>query len=509
MTSDSSNKASRRKPTKREPARPTTPIDPHYSKLTRKSTLGSTQHRVSSVEEAQAQNRMEVTQRMEAQPSDNEGEAQEQYIGFEPLLHETHRRVYGNESGKRASVTADSKFALIAALVALIVFFAGGYYLWSHRPVKITVNDSSLEIRIGSTLDEVYAASGAANTPGNLVSVGGNLLEEGTGYRYSSNLGDQPLSLEEMSAFRVHGGEVLWFGDGWDRTEDYDVASYNDIPPRLAFEGEGGAVGYVKQWGVAGRQETRVGKVSGETIEGVTAQDSRDCIVALRDIVPANEERLVAIAFDGGPDANYTESCLQILEQHDAKATFFFSVDNVNANLEQAKKVVASSSQVCCKTNPAVELTALGQDDLVAELNHTHDTLADLIGVDSTILRPTNGAFSHETWLMSQGIMAATVAWNTNGLDWTTPGAEAIVENALAGVRPGSVISLLDGGGDRSQTVEALPAIIERLQADGYRLVTISELLASDPEVPADVASGNAHMPADATWPVEIVESVG
>ena len=64
-----------------------------------------------------------------------------------------------------------------------------------------------------------------------------------------------------------------------------------------------------------------------------------------------------------------------------------------------------------------------------------------------------------------------------------------------------------DGGGDRSQDLDALPQIIERLQADGYQLVTLSELMASDPQIPAEVAAGNASMPEGAVWPTEIGEA--
>ena len=108
---------------------------------------------------------------------------------------------------------------------------------------------------------------------------------------------------------------------------------------------------------------------------------------------------------------------------------------------------------------------------------------------------------------MSQGTISASILWNQDTLDWSLPGVDAIVENALANMAPGSVILMHDGGGDRSQDIQALPQIIERLQSSGYKLVTVSELMASDPEVPESIAKGDAAMPEGAVWPTEIAEA--
>lgn len=61
-----------------------------------------------------------------------------------------------------------------------------------------------------------------------------------------------------------------------------------------------------------------------------------------------------------------------------------------------------------------------------------------------------------------------------------------------------------DGGGDRSQDVQALPTIISSLQSQGYTLVTLNELMAADSSIPDDIKTGNATMPADAVWPTEL-----
>lgn len=504
MASESTGKTARRKPTKREAARTADHNEEYYSKLTRLSTPGSTTHRVSSAQEVFEQGREEVTRRMEALSSEDATPGDDRATGFETLSYGSRKRVYGTARGRRAIVTTDSRIAVFLGIALIGLFFVGGFFIWSHRPVTVMVNGSKVTVHLKSTLDDVYAHARIETVPGNLVSVGGNLVEEGAGYPFTASVDDVALSREEMDAYRVRGGESIGMGDGTDRTEDYDV-SYNEFWPKLTFVGEGGAVCYVRQWGTVGRQEIHTGRRSGEMVEAGWTSEPRDCVVDVRNIVPADGERLVALTFDDGPDATYTEAILQLLEERGAKATFFVTGEAASANASLAKRIAATGNQLCSRGNSGVELTSLGAEDLVSELQGAHDAIYAAAGVDTTLLRPVNGAFSPESWLASGGTVSATVLSNQDGLDETQSDPVAILEHALSGVQSGSIIALHDGGGDRSQTVAALPGIIESLQAGGYRLVTLSELLASDPEIPTDIATGYAHMPADCAWPTEFL----
>ena len=70
-----------------------------------------------------------------------------------------------------------------------------------------------------------------------------------------------------------------------------------------------------------------------------------------------------------------------------------------------------------------------------------------------------------------------TVLWNVDPRDWSTPGSSAIYSRVVSAARPGAIVVMHDGGGDRSQTVAALPRIIKTLHGRGYHLVTVSKLL--------------------------------
>ena len=73
------------------------------------------------------------------------------------------------------------------------------------------------------------------------------------------------------------------------------------------------------------------------------------------------------------------------------------------------------------------------------------------------------------------------VLWSVDTSDYARPGVTRIMYTALSGARPGAIILMHDGGGDRSQTVAALPRVITRLRQRGFRLMTLSQLVAADP----------------------------
>ena len=102
--------------------------------------------------------------------------------------------------------------------------------------------------------------------------------------------------------------------------------------------------------------------------------------------------------------------------------------------------------------------------------------------------------------------MSASVIWTIDSRDWELPGADAIVKNCTSNVGNGDIILMHDGGGDRSQDIEALPRIIDELHKQGYRLVTLSELMDSDYRIPDEIASQYAPMPEGCSWPTELAE---
>src|SRR6202035_3850512 len=106
----------------------------------------------------------------------------------------------------------------------------------------------------------------------------------------------------------------------------------------------------------------------------------------------------------------------------------------------------------------------------------------EVLGGDRpTLFRPPYGSYNAATMRQLRALHLLMVLWSADTQDYLQPGVSMIVQRALAGAQPGAILLMHDGGGNRAQTVAALPQIIKQLRAPGYRLVTIPELLITDP----------------------------
>jgi peptidoglycan/xylan/chitin deacetylase (PgdA/CDA1 family) len=108
------------------------------------------------------------------------------------------------------------------------------------------------------------------------------------------------------------------------------------------------------------------------------------------------------------------------------------------------------------------------------QLQTTDRAIHDATGTDPGCLRPPYGAVNSTVTTQAKSLGKQVVLWDVDSRDWTKPGPAAIVRHVLGGVHNGSVILMHDGGGNRSQTVAALPTILITLKAKGYAFKTLS-----------------------------------
>lgn len=297
-------------------------------------------------------------------------------------------------------------------------------------------------------------------------------------------------------------GETYTFSDGDDVTEEYrdEVVP---MQPKLEVTGSAGAITYVSNWGCMGEKTVRTGSESGESVDAEVRTAPTNAVITTQNVHPDGDRKLVALTFDDGP-SRYTRQYLDILAEHGAVATFFELGSNVSSSPSVAAEVVAAGSQVASHSYSHPQLTSVSAEAVHEELSSSIKAISDATGTTTTMFRPPYGDFRAETWTMTQGVVSLSVLWNEDSRDWQRPGVDAIVANATDGVRPGSIILMHDGGGNRDQDLEALPLIIDRLKADGYTFVTISQLMASDSSIPQAVTSGDATPPAGVVWPTEL-----
>jgi peptidoglycan/xylan/chitin deacetylase (PgdA/CDA1 family) len=184
--------------------------------------------------------------------------------------------------------------------------------------------------------------------------------------------------------------------------------------------------------------------------------------------------KYVVLTFDDGPDASYTPKVLDILAKYDAKATFFEIGKNVTKHPELTKRIQAAGHSVQNHTWTHPDLRKLSAAAFRQEVSSTDQAIRSAIGSTPTCLRPPYGDVNAAVRQRARALGKDLVVWTIDSRDWTKPGTAAIVKRVMTGVHSGSVILMHDGGGNRSQTVAALPTILTALKAQGYGFRTIS-----------------------------------
>ena len=202
-----------------------------------------------------------------------------------------------------------------------------------------------------------------------------------------------------------------------------------------------------------------------------------------------NRPGMVALTFDDGPDPKWTPQILDILAARKAPATFFVIGENAITQPLMVNRILRAGSEIGNHSYTHPNLADVSATGTRIELNLTQRLIEAYTGRSMRLFRapyfgdaePTTTDELTPAWLAQQrGYL--NVGLHVDPNDWQRPGAQAIIDTTMREVASGTaqvpkrIILLHDGGGDRSQTVAALPAIIDRLRAAGYRLVPISEL---------------------------------
>ena len=185
-------------------------------------------------------------------------------------------------------------------------------------------------------------------------------------------------------------------------------------------------------------------------------------------------DRVAYLTFDDGP-SKYTGRVLDILAAAGVTATFCQIGSQLGDYPDTERRLIGDGHSVCNHswTHP-VNIAALPPTDIDQQIGRTQQALAGL-GVTARYFRAPGGDFGATSTLrqVCQQYQTRPLGWAVDPQDWKKPGTPAIVQTVLGTVTPGAVILLHDGGGNREQTLAALPAIITGLQAQGYTLAAL------------------------------------
>jgi peptidoglycan-N-acetylglucosamine deacetylase len=180
--------------------------------------------------------------------------------------------------------------------------------------------------------------------------------------------------------------------------------------------------------------------------------------------------KAVALTFDDGP-SEYTPDFLKVLRHKHVHGTFFEIGAEMPGREATMRQILAEGNEIGNHTMHHTEYpgySELAPDSARIEA-YTH--------FRPCLFRPPGGALNSSVIATAGSLGMRTITWNVDPRDWSLPGTSAIYNTVISTTHPGSIVIMHDGGGNRSETLAALPKIIDTLRSRGYRFETVTQLL--------------------------------
>ncbi|MEH1769002.1 MAG: polysaccharide deacetylase family protein [Nostoc sp.] len=188
------------------------------------------------------------------------------------------------------------------------------------------------------------------------------------------------------------------------------------------------------------------------------------------------EQKVIALTFDDGPWPESTAQVLDILKQNQIKGTFFLIGQNVKNYPSLVKREIAEGHVIGNHTWHHW-YQFLNPQAAAYEIDHTADLIYQVTGVKTNLFRPPGGIMHNGVAAYARNSKYAIVLWSSDSVDYSRPAVPKLINNVFRRAKPGGIVLMHDGGGNRSKTVQALPEIIANFRKQGYSFVTIPELL--------------------------------
>jgi len=194
------------------------------------------------------------------------------------------------------------------------------------------------------------------------------------------------------------------------------------------------------------------------------------------------KQKVVALTFDDGPNPPYTDEIVDYLHAQRVPATFFVVGRAVTQHPATVRKEVDDGDAIGNHSWDHAHLVLERRPHIAREISMTDAAIQRAAGVKTRLFRPPFGARDYAVISVARRMGYQVIMWSVPlPKDWQSPPPPVIRDRVLPYVKDGSIIVLHDGnrgaGGDRSNTVAATKLIVEALRAQGYRFVTVPELL--------------------------------
>jgi len=188
------------------------------------------------------------------------------------------------------------------------------------------------------------------------------------------------------------------------------------------------------------------------------------------------KEKVIALTFDDGPWPSSTAKIIDILQKNHIKGTFFVIGQNVKHYPDLLKRVVSQGNVIGNHTWHHW-YRYLNPQAAAYEITSTADVIYKVTGIKTDLFRPPGGVMNNGVVNYAKNNKYAVILWSADSADYSRPSVSRLLRNVFRQAKPGGIVLMHDGGGNRSHTVQALPEVISRFREQGYRFVTIPELL--------------------------------
>jgi len=305
---------------------------------------------------------------------------------------------------------------------------------------------------------------------------------------YNELRASERLGVQGTALWRLGSADTsLW--PVWDAVRADDAARQKlaDLPPGpdLILEGDGDI------WHITDTPKHGKRSFEYDAASDLFTDESYDAIPLsynIDQIGAANKK--IALSFDDGPDPRWTPKILDILKEKNAPGVFFVIGDEANRRPDILQREYAEGHEIGNHTFTHPKFDEISHTQIRWELNLTQRLIESTLGVKSILFRPPYGIDHQPEYAeevaqlpLAQDMGYLIVGQRIDPDDWSMPDgknplpAKDIVASVLRQADKGNIILLHDGGGERAQTVAALPQIIDALRAKGYQFVSVSDLI--------------------------------
>ena len=186
------------------------------------------------------------------------------------------------------------------------------------------------------------------------------------------------------------------------------------------------------------------------------------------------DEKIVALSFDAAWGNEDTQTLIDILDQYGVNTTFFVVGDWVDKYPESVRALAEAGNEVMNHSSSHAHFSALSTDEITADITVCNDKIEAITGVRPTLFRCPYGEYDDHVISAVKSANMTAVQWDVDSLDWKGIPAGQITRRVLDRVQPGSIVLFHNAA---EHTPEALPAILDALIGEGYRIVPISQIL--------------------------------